>query len=454
MTRAVQGAAVLACLAEAGSSAPDYDSLWNDFKNRYDKNSNDLQLEPLRFATFKENVDYIYETNAKHLSFTLGVTEFADMTNEEFKAVYMGYKKPANTWAELQHVGTHKYSGEELADAVDWVAKGAVTQVKNQGQCGSCWSFSTTGAIEGAWQVATGKLVPLSEQEFVDCDQGDSGCHGGLMDRGFTFAEQNALCTESSYPYKAAQGTCMKSSCTVGIPEGGVTGYMDVGANDMQAMMSAVSKNPVSIAIEADKRAFQLYHGGVLSDDCGTQLDHGVLLVGYGTDGGKDYWKVKNSWGPGWGASGYIRFLRGAGGSGECGLLKQGSYPVVKGSVPPAPPGPPVPPTPPAPPSGGDHYKKPPCQSGEQIVEIQGVSGWWCSPSCSDGTSCPSDVPSGVTAKPGCIFKIHCALECNPGAGSNECGEAICQAVDQFVSDTGGLCTYPHAATNQSEIIV
>jgi len=307
--------------------------MWSDFKNTYEKNYNDNDVESLRFATFKQNVDYIYETNAKKLSFTLGVTEFADMTNDEFKAVYMGYGKPANTWAELPHLGTHTYSGEELADALDWSAKGAVTPVKNQGQCGSCWSFSTTGAIEGAWQVATGKLVSLSEQEFVDCDDGDSGCKGGLMDRGFSFAEKNGLCTEASYPYKATQGTCQKSSCTVGIPQGGVTGYKDVTSNDMQAMMSAVSKNPVSIAIEADKMTFQLYRGGVLSENCGDQLDHGVLLVGYGTDGGKDYWKVKNSWGATWGESGYIRLLRGKGGSGECGLLKQASYPVVKGSV-------------------------------------------------------------------------------------------------------------------------
>jgi len=169
---------------------------------------------------------------------------------------------------------------------VDWTTKGAVTPVKNQGQCGSCWSFSTTGALEGAWEIATGKLVSLSEQQFVDCDKVDQGCSGGLMDNAFQFAEKNAICTEQSYSYQGRQGTCQASSCTVGIPSGGVTGFKDVAKDDMQALMEAVAQQPVSIAIEADKSAFQLYRSGVLSSTCGTKLDHGVLLVGYGSDSG------------------------------------------------------------------------------------------------------------------------------------------------------------------------
>merc|ERR1711948_208827 len=167
---------------------------------------------------------------------------------------------------------------------VDWTTKGAVTPVKNQGQCGSGWSFSTTGALEGAYEIASGNLVSLSEQQFVDCDKVDSGCSGGLM---------------------------------------------GVSPDSESAMMSAVSQQPVSIAIEADKSVFQLYKSGVLQSSCGSSLDHGVLLVGYGTEDGTDYWKVKNSWGSSWGDAGYVKLLRGKGGSGECGLLKQASYPVV-----------------------------------------------------------------------------------------------------------------------------
>ena len=152
------------------------------------------------------------------------------------------------------------------------------------------------------------------------------------MDTAFKFAEKTALCTEESYPYKAKGSTCKASSCTVGIPKGSVTGFKDVSSDSEQAMMSALNQQPVSIAIEADKSVFQLYKSGVLSGTCGTSLDHGVLAVGYGTDGGKDYWLVKNSWGAKWGAKGYVKLLRGKGGAGECGLLKQASYPVVQAS--------------------------------------------------------------------------------------------------------------------------
>ena len=220
--------------------------------------------------------------------------------------------------------------------------------MKNQGQCGSCWAFSTTGSLEGAWFIATGDLSPLSEQQLVDCDTVDSGCNGGLMDNGFAFAEKNAMCTEDSYSYTARKGTCKASSCTVGLAQGSVTGYKDVSTDSEQALMSAVAQQPVSIAIEADQSSFQSYSSGVLTASCGTKLDHGVLAVGYGTDVGTDYWKVKNSWGSSWGEQGYVRLQRGKGGAGECGLLAgPPSYPVVSGS--PSPPSPPSPsPAPPA----------------------------------------------------------------------------------------------------------
>merc|ERR1712050_585043 len=138
---------------------------------------------------------------------------------------------PKNLWGALPNLGTDTYSGKALAASVDWTKQGAVTPVKNQGQCGSCWSFSTTGSLEGAWEIATGKLVSLSEQQFVDCDKEDSGCNGGLMDTAFRFAETHALCTEGNYAYKAKKGKCKASNCTIGIPKGGVVGFKDVKAD-------------------------------------------------------------------------------------------------------------------------------------------------------------------------------------------------------------------------------
>merc|ERR1712122_394899 len=169
---------------------------------------------------------------------------FTDLTQDEFAATYTGLK-PATLWTGLPRLGTHEYNGAPLASSVDWTTQGVVTPVKNQGQCGSCWAFSTSGALEGAWALSTGNLVSLSEQQFVDCDTTSSGCNGGLMDYAFAFAEQNAICTEKSYRHTASDGTCDTSRCTVGIPQGGVVGYTDVSRDNEQALMSAVAPTRV-----------------------------------------------------------------------------------------------------------------------------------------------------------------------------------------------------------------
>jgi hypothetical protein len=326
---------------------------------------------------------------------------------------------------------------------MDWVAEGAVTPVKNQGQCGSCWAFSTTGSVEGAYFVAIGKLVSLSEEDLVQCDHGgDQGCQGGLMDNAFKWIEQNGLCSEGDYPYSSGGGTAgtCKTSCS---PVVTVTGFTDVPPKDEKALLLAVAKQPVSVAIEADKSAFQLYNSGVLdSTSCGTQLDHGVLIVGYGTDGGKDYWKVKNSWGATWGESGYLRMVRD---KNMCGIAQQPSYPEAKAAGP-SPPSPPAPPSPPSPPASS-HYEDPSsggCQSDEISIQIQGVSGDVCAPSCGLFTPCPTDVPTGVVAEPQCALqdastnKKYCALICSPSKNDSQCGtNASCKSIQAV-----GICTY------------
>merc|ERR1719428_755295 len=223
------------------------------------------------------------------------------------------------------------------------------------------------------------------------------GCQGGLMDNGFKYVKKNALCTEDSYPYTARDGQCKASSCATGIPKGSVTGYQDVAHDDEQALMEAVSKGPVSIAIEADHQAFQFYKGGVMKKACGTRLDHGVLLVGYGTaSDGTKFWKVKNSWGTSWGAKGYIELEREGsldGKAGECGLMSQPSFPVVKGG--PAPPTPPSP-TPPSP-SPSTHYEHPPCQKDEiEACMLQDQSGdKYCALTCFANFMCPKGATCG-----------------------------------------------------------
>merc|ERR1712039_125122 len=171
--------------------------------------------------------------------FSLGVNQFSDLLVEEWSSQYFGVRRPANLFGAATNLGVHTWNNETLPSSVDWTQQGAVTAVKNQGQCGSCWSFSTTGSLEGANFIASNKLVSFSEQQFVDCDKVDSGCQGGLMDNAFAYAEKNAICTEASYAYTATGGTCKASSCTPGIPKGGVTGYKDVATDDEQALMDA-----------------------------------------------------------------------------------------------------------------------------------------------------------------------------------------------------------------------
>jgi C1A family cysteine protease len=210
-------------------------------------------------------------------------------------------KKESSTKAEFIHAAPA--NNMAIPDSIDWTTKGAVTGVKDQGQCGSCWSFSTTGSLEGAYKIKYGQLISFSEQNFVDCDTKenggtDLGCHGGLMDSAFEWAKSwGGVCTEADYPYVSGttreRGTC-NTKCTKNANVAPKS-YTDVQTNSDSALMSALAQQPVSVAIEADQAAFQLYKSGVFTATCGTNLDHGVLAVGYGTLDGQDYYKVSMS---------------------------------------------------------------------------------------------------------------------------------------------------------------
>jgi len=290
------------------------------------------------FLTWASNNKYIEEVNARNLSYFLGHNQFSGMDQDEFRA-YLGLSRNLNIADRARQYEVF-IDATELPSSVDWTKEGAVTPVKNQGQCGSCWSFSTTGALEGAYFNKYGTLLSFSEQQLVDCDTlrnggKDHGCKGGLMDNAFSWISKNGgLCVETEYPYVSGTtttgGTC-QTTCSV-ISNSKVVDFVDVTPSSDDTMMSALSKRPISIAIEADQKDFQLYKSGVFTGTCGTKLDHGVLLVGYGNEFSDDFYLVKNSWGTSWGDKGYIKLGRGKkynNGDGQCGLLLQASYPTL-----------------------------------------------------------------------------------------------------------------------------
>jgi cathepsin L len=277
-------------------------------------------------SNFANNDDTIHLHNSDNdNTYELGHNKFSHMSFDEFKA-YVRLGLDERIEETIANNVEKSADLTALPTSVDWTTKGAVTGVKDQGNCGSCWSFSATGALEGAYKIKYGTLISFSEQNLVSCDTIDSACNGGLMDNAFTWTKSNGgLCTESGYPYTSGstgqKGTCYTTcSKNTGVAP---KSFTDVAKNSDSALMTALVQQPVSVAIQANQPAFQLYKSGVLTGSCGTNLDHGVLAVGYGTwTDGTDYYKVKNSWGTGWGMSGYILIQRGnPQRCGECGIL-------------------------------------------------------------------------------------------------------------------------------------
>ena len=326
----LRGSNVLTSFLDGNDEWAQFDT----FKTRFFKKYENLEELEKRFQIFRTNVRNIILHNLDFKqNFTMGINQFTDLTAEEFKAQFVsGLKKEVGGSYGCKSFSS---SASGAPDAIDWRKKDAVTSVKNQGQCGSCWTFSATGAMEGAWAISTKQLVDLSEQELVDCATGKAygshGCNGGQMEGAFKYMVEHGQCTDASYPYTSGVsktgGTCKTCSAVAH-----ALSCSDVTPNDQISLKGAVAQQPVAIAIEADTKYFQSYSGGILtSSECGTTLDHGVLIVGYGQENGQKYWTVKNSWGTSWGDQGYVKIARSesTNDAGICGIAMDPSFPTV-----------------------------------------------------------------------------------------------------------------------------
>jgi len=302
------------------NSESEYRDAFNDFKAQYGKTYLPSE-EGHRYSVFKANYDFVQNWDAESRGFKVAINKFADLTSDEFASFYNGL----NVTRQPVYV-----PGKPAAGEVDWRTKGAVTGVKDQGQCGSCWSFSATGSMEAAHFFKTNMLVSLSEQNLMDCStaEGNQGCNGGLMDQAFDYVIKNkGIDTEQSYPYTTSgPNACKFSASNIGAT---ISSYTDISSGSESELTSAIDGRPVSVAIDASHNSFQLYSSGVYYEPAcsSSQLDHGVLAVGYGTQGSSDYYIVKNSWGSSWGTSGYILMSRNR--NNNCGIATVASYPVV-----------------------------------------------------------------------------------------------------------------------------
>ena len=280
-----------------------------------------------RLNEFSRNAAFVNEFSKRDSTQTVELNHMADWTREEYRNL-LGYRPHMR---DVDSPRTYAVDEPTNATHIDWRQKGAVTGVKNQGQCGSCWTFSSTGSLEGRHFQKTGVLTSFSEQQLVDCCNNGTdgcyysqGCNGGVMDEALTYTQTNDLMTEADYPYTAQNGSCEYAGAGTG------AGYtnsrkVDIQSKNKSAFKASIAQGPTSIAIEADQMAFQFYSGGVLDSGCGDQLDHGVLAVGFGSQGGEEYALVKNSWGPGWGSNGYVKISLD---NDSCGLMNQPVRPI------------------------------------------------------------------------------------------------------------------------------
>ncbi|KAK2445630.1 cysteine proteinase COT44 [Trifolium repens] len=309
-------------------------SMYKEWLVKYGKLNNSLGVSEndKRFKIFKDNLRFIDQHNSENRTYKVGLNQFADLSNEEYKAIYLGARFEEKTMGRTKTRISNRYAAsatvdDNLPQHVDWRLQGAVLPVKDQGRCGSCWAFSAIAAVEGINKIVTGELVSLSEQVLIDCDSPPNyGCHGGFSEKALEFIRDGGIDFEYYYPYRGDDGVCDPPEKDAQFVK--IDGYERVPPNDELALEKAIANQPISVAVDASDLHFEFYESGILDEPCGRRLNHAVTVVGYGTENGVDYWIVRNSCGERWGESGYIRLRRNTGSGGLCGITRQAYYPI------------------------------------------------------------------------------------------------------------------------------
>jgi C1A family cysteine protease len=274
---------------------------FQEFTHKFEKTYSSMEEYLQKFENFKANLIEVLAADTFSGKHTKGITKFSDLSKAEFKAQYLTLKKAPSGFCDQAKKAT--FLRVEAPESLDWRAKGKVSPVKDQGQCGSCWAFSTIAFLESQWLIKNNSAQTFSEQQLVDCDRAtDQGCNGGLMHTAFAYIQEKGIEGDDKYPYRARDQRCAYNAASVKAHDSNVQCLEDVDVNTLKSTLASVG--PLAIAVDAND--FQMYDSGIL--ECtGTDLDHGVLLVGYGTENGTPFWIIKNSWGKNWGEHGFVR---------------------------------------------------------------------------------------------------------------------------------------------------
>jgi len=320
--------AILFAVLAITAQCQDLTDLWQTWKQQMGKTYTSDAEEQQRYNAFVNNYNFIVEYNAQNTGTILGLTIFADLTNEEFAASRYCMDGEEMILAHRSQEPIPFDETTSVPTSVDWRQKGAVTSIKNQGQCGGCWSFAAAAGLESLWFIQGNQLTSFSEQQLIDCATSCSGCNGcDNLYNALVYTSQQGIESLADYPFTGTNGRCKYDASDVVFKN---TGYTNVSPNNANALMAAIAQQPTLVGIEADQNVFQLYSGGVITKDCGASLDHAVTAVGYGTYDNQSAWIVKNSWGTQWGVQGYVYISTASAndGAGVCGILSCPTYPT------------------------------------------------------------------------------------------------------------------------------